>query len=153
MSLFDRYQTDEKCEIEGVWITYGDGVELLIARAGGSNGEYKRKIEKFARRHKRDLEQNTLTEVQTLPVFHKVYSETIVLGWRTLVKGKYVDTVSNADGKPMQFNPRNCVRLFEKLPDFFKQIQDDATNLEYFKTANLEHEAKNSSTSSSTLPE
>lgn len=157
--LWDRYKTDGVCETEGVWVPYQGGVELLLARAGGSNLKYKRAVEKFARQKKREIDQGTLTEEDTLPIFRKVYARTVVLGWRTCT-GKtetgellYEPTVENIDGHPMAFNERNCIKLFEDLPDFFASVQSDAQDIQNYLAANLEDDAKNSSPSSSTTPD
>ena len=45
-------------------------------------------------------------------IVKEVYAETVVIGW---------ENVEDADSNPMDFTVPNCVKLFEDLPDLFKE--------------------------------
>lgn len=134
-SLYKRFKTDEKAETEGVLLDYGTAGRFRIARAGGSNRDYVKAIEKMNRKYRRQIQLETLEDAVATRVLQEIYADTIVLGW---------EGVSDAEGKPLDFTRENCLKLFEDLPDFFRDIVLHAMKVEVFREAALEEDTKNS---------
>lgn len=131
MGLYDKFKTDEGLETKGVWLDYGDGERILIARAGGSNRAFVRAMERVARKYP---STEHLSEDVSRRILNEVYADTVVLGWQC-IKGP--------DGADLPFNRENCVKLFEDLPELFREIREQSGRLAVFRATQLEADAKN----------
>lgn len=129
-----KFKTDKNVETDGVWIDYGDGLRVRIARAGGANHRYISAVERLSRRYRRQVQLEVLSNEESRKLMAQVYAETVVLGW---------EGVTDEDGNLRPFNVANCVALFEELPDLFFDIQAHASNLAIFRQDILEVDAKN----------
>lgn len=139
MSLYKQFKTDESLEKTGILLEYGtteDGkpISIRIARAGGSNRAYERRIEAEVKPYRRQIQNETIENAVVNRILRKVYAETIVLGW---------ENVQDKDGKPMPFTVENCVKLFEDLPDLFKDIQEQSQRAALFRSELREVDGKN----------
>jgi hypothetical protein len=139
MSLFKQFATDPELEKKGILLDYGknaDGTSICIriARAGGANKQFDKRMEALTKPIRRQLQNETAEAEQIDTIFRKLWAETVVLGW---------ENVQDEDGKPIPFNVANCVALFDKLPDLFADIQEQSRKAALFRKANLEADAKN----------
>jgi len=139
MSLFKRYKTDADRETSGVWISYGttaDGrtIEFKIARAGGQNKAYEKRFEALTRPYRRQIQTESLDDETSDRIVRQLFAETIVLGWRN---------VEDEEGKPIAFSAEACRKLFDELPDLFRDIREDATKQAIFRQDVLERDAGN----------
>jgi hypothetical protein len=81
MDVFAQFATDEKKEVEGVWVDIGDGAELLIARAG--NKKYARLLGSEVEKHQRALDaKGDASDELSERLMVGVFASTILLGWR-----------------------------------------------------------------------
>lgn len=135
MSVYKRFKTSESCERDGVWLDYGDGVRVRVARAGGSNRRFLKAMERFRRKHKRRIDLDLLDEDVARPAVIDIFAETVVLGW---------EGVANEEGTPLECTKENVVKVFTDLPDFFDAVRDDAARAEIFRAHIDEEDAKNS---------
>lgn len=142
MSLYKKFGTSKSAEREGITVDYGDGIKVRVARAGGSNREYIARLEQISRKHRRQIQLDILPEDVAGKITRELYADTIILGW---------EGVTDREGKPLPFNRENVIKILEDLPDLFKDIQEHAGNLSLFRDEILEGDAKNLSTSSSTV--
>lgn len=140
MSVYRKFKTSKSAELSGVTIDYGDGTKIRVARAGGSNRAYLSALEKISRKHRRQIQLDILPEDVAARITRELYVDTVVLGW---------EGVTDADGQPLEFTRDNALKVFEDLPDLFRDVQEHATSLALFRDEVLEGDAKNSSTSSS----
>lgn len=133
-NIYDKFGTDKKLEQEGVTLDYGDGLEVRIARAGGSNTKFEKavqlKMRKFGLQAKHDL----LDADQMREVMREVLAETVVLGW---------SGVTDREGNALPFNRENCIKLFKDLPDLFEDVLEQSRKAALFKTVVLEAESGN----------
>lgn len=139
MSLYTQFKTDGALEKEGILLEYGvtdDGkpITIRIARAGGANKQYERRMEAEVKPYRRMIQNETIENAVIQRILKKVYAETIVLGW---------ENVQGQDGKPMAFNVENCIQLFEDLPDLFRDIQEQSQRAALFRAEIREADAKN----------
>lgn len=139
MSLFKQFETSPDLERKGVLLDYGknaDGTDIMIriARAGGANKQYDKRMEILTKPMRRQIQNETVEAESIDRVFRKVWAETVVLGW---------EHVQDEQGKEIPFSVDNCIALFEKLPDLFADIQEQSRKAALFRQANLEADGKN----------
>ena len=139
MSLYAQFGTDKNLECTGILLQYGQNSQgkdicIRIARAGGSNKQYQKRMEALVKPYRRQIQNETISNDLMEKLVQQAFAETVVLGW---------ENVEDKDGKPMEFTVDNCLNLFKDLPDLFKDIQDQAQRSALFKAEVLETEAKN----------
>ena len=139
MSLYSQFKTDEDLERKGVLLEYGlteDGkpIRIRVARAGGSNRQYDKRMEAEVKPYRRMIQNETIEAAVVTRILRKVYAETVVLGW---------ENVQDETGKDMPFNVDNCIKLFEDLPDLFRDLQEQAQKAALFRQEVREADAKN----------
>lgn len=139
MSLYTQFTTDQTLEKEGILLEYGTTAEgkpirIRIARAGGSNVQYMRRMDVLVKPYRRQIQTETIDPKQVEKLIRQVYAETVVLGW---------ENVQDRDGKVIAFSVDAALKLFEDLPDLFLDIQEQAQRAALFRTDVLEAEAGN----------
>lgn len=145
MSLYDQFAMDTDSEVQGVLLDYGDSGRILIARAGGSNKRYQKKIELFAKKYKRQLDLDIMDDKVAEAKLIEIYAQTIVLGWESGPEEKpKKGVIPGPDGKEMQFSYENCICLLTDLPELFAEIRAQSTTLALFREAVKEADAGNS---------
>ncbi|MFZ4857906.1 MAG: hypothetical protein ACOYL3_16070 [Desulfuromonadaceae bacterium] len=134
MSLYSMFKTSDRREKEeGVVLDYGTA-KIRIARAGGSNRRYSDLLTKKLRPFKRQLENETMDPDAGTRVMAEVYADTVILGW---------EGVQNAEGKNLDFNRDNVIKIMTDLPDLFRDIQEQALKMANFREAELDDDRKN----------
>lgn len=133
-NIYDKFGTDRKLEQEGITLDYGDGLELRIARAGGSNTKFEKAVQAKMRKFGLQAKHDLLDPDQMREVMREVLAETVVLGW---------NGVTNREGEALPFNRDNCIQLFKDLPDLFEDVLEQSRKAALFKTTVLEAEAGN----------
>ena len=133
-SIYEKFATDNKSEQEGIVLDYGDGLEIRIARAGGSNIKFEKAVQKKMRKYGLQAKHDLLEPEQMREVMREVLAETVVLSW----KG-----VTNREGTALEFTRDNCIQLFKDLPDLFEDIMEQSRKAALFKKDILEVEAGN----------
>lgn len=139
MSLYAKFETDRSLEKTGITLDYGlnskkQPIEIRIARAGGANDAYLKRLEAKAKPHRRSIQHETIEKAQLDGIVKEVYAETIVLGW---------NGVEDRDGNPMDFNKENVLKLFADLPDLYTDIMEQAQSAALFRVEIREQDAKN----------
>lgn len=139
MSLYKQYATDTNLEKSGIELQYGEnanGDEIIIrvARAGGSNTAYTKRMEALVKPYRRQIQAETIDNKVLEKLVMQAFAETVVLGW---------ENVEDRNGNPMEFNVANVIQLFTDLPDLFKDVQEQAQKAVLFREDILEVESKN----------
>lgn len=152
MSLYKQFRTDATVEREGLWLNYGpnddlpeigknaDGTSIypekriLIARAGGANDAFSKRLEAKGKPHRRQIQHETIDPKLLLTIVKEVYAETVVLGW---------ENVTDENGVVMSFNKENCIKVFNDLPDLFIDLKEQAERSALFRVHVREEDAKN----------
>lgn len=129
------FGTDPELEKNGVWIDYGEGTMVKIARAGGANRRYLLRAEALTKPHRRAFDTRTIDPEVAKKINAQVFSETIVLDW----KG-FEDDVT---GEPIPCTPENIQAELLADDDFFEDVQARASQFATFKRAAVEGEIKN----------
>lgn len=134
MNLYQKFSTSKDAETAGVWVSYGDGIELKLRRAGGRNTKYRDAFDTHTRKNKRRIELGSLPDDEARTLMAQIYADSIVVDW----KG-----VTGPDGGEIPYSSDNVVKVFLDLPDFFRAVQLDAAATEIFKDDATEADAKN----------
>lgn len=139
MSLYSQFKTEDSLEKQGILLEYGtteDGkpICIRIARAGGANKAYEKRMEAEVKPYRRMIQNETIETSVVTRILRKVFAETVVLGW---------ENVQDESGKDIPFNVENCIKLFEDLPDLFKDVQEQAQRAALFRAEVREADAKN----------
>lgn len=148
-TLYKQFKTDKEVEQSGLLLQYGetaDGkpVTIRIARAGGANVQFQKRLEALTRPYRRQLQTETLSPKLAESLVRRAYAETVVLGWENVEF-----PVLDANGEPtdkteaLPFTVDNCLRLFTDLPDLFTDLQEQAQKAALFRVDALEADAGN----------
>ena len=139
MNIFDVFETNKNLETEGVWIDYElEGkvaFSIKIARAGGNNIDYLKSLETIGKKFNLQLKNDTLDALSANKLMMEVYAEVIVKDWKN---------IKDKSGKELKCNKENIIMLFEKLPDFYKDIVEQAQKIATFRQKEQEENLGNS---------
>lgn len=136
MSIWTDFETDETVEQEGVWLEYSEGAKIRVARAGGSNKRYIKRIEEFRRKNKRQIDLELMGNDVAISAMIPIYADTIILEWEGFLE--------KDDETPIPFNRANVIRVLTALPEMFVDIQTQAMNAALFREYIDDEDAKNS---------
>ncbi len=139
MSLYKQFKTDNSLEKEGILLEYGENskgkpITIRIARAGGANKAYEKRMEIRVKPYRRQIQNEIIETALVEKIIKQVYAETIVLGW---------ENVEDENGNDMEFSVENCLKLFDDLPDLFRDIQEQSQRAALFRQEVREADAKN----------
>lgn len=145
VSIYDLFETDEARETRGISLNFGEAGKMFVARAGGANKAYQKKLMELSAPYRRELQiaakaKNKAPSERVITMMNKLtmeaFAHTVVLGWEDML-GK--------DRKPLgQFSAEKCLKLFQDLPALFDEVQEQASELANFQTEENEGDLKNS---------
>lgn len=136
--LYKTFEMDVDLEREGITVNYGT-VKFQIARAGGRNKPFKDLFQAKAKKHRTQLDNETMSDDMADRIMAESYAQCVILGWWTrkedengdavLKKGEeqWDDVIENGEGKLVKYSTDECVKLFLDLPELFQSIQSYAT--------------------------
>lgn len=147
MSLFKQFKTDPKVEREGLLLDYGPNKDLpadaegkhptimiRVARAGGANDAYNKRIEALSKKHRRKIQNDAMEVAELREMTMNAVADTVILGW---------ENVTDEDGQLMPFSRDNALKLFKALPDLFNDVQEQAAKATLFRASLREDDLKN----------
>lgn len=139
MSLYKSFKTDTSLEKDGILLEYGKNskgnpIAIRIARAGGANSQYTKRMEAKVKPYRRQIQNETIERALLEDIVKEVFAETVVLGW---------ENVEDENGNDMSFSKENCIKLFTDLPDLFTDVQEQAQRSALFRQDVREADAKN----------
>ena len=139
MSLYTQFGTDSNLETSGILLQYGQNSQgkdicIRIARAGGNNKQYQKRMETLIKPYRRQIQNETLDNDIADKITKEVYAQTVVLGW---------ENVEDENGEELEFSVANCIKLFTDLPELWSDIQQQDTRASLFRAEILENDSKN----------
>jgi len=124
--------TNQKAEVAGVWMEYDDGAELLIARH--MNKEHERFWTKNYKKNRRKFERGDHSADQ---LAERVEAEGlayhVLKGWKNV----------SIDGKDTSYTPELGIKMMLEIPDFRKDIEELAKDVDQFRADSLEDDIDN----------
>jgi hypothetical protein len=132
--MYSQFKTDKSREQTGLWLNYGS-YQVRIARAGGSNKAFQKKIEVLTRPYRRAIATGTMEPELAEQLMQQAYAETVVLGWRVVQEdGTFVEGQMHAeDGSLLPYTLENVLATFKKLPDLYDDIREQAQSMVLFR--------------------
>lgn len=148
MSIFDEWETDEDAEQRGVIEHWSEEDWLQLARAGGSNKQFMRRINALYTKYRRQLDGGINVDAVLEPQLVKIYTDTIVMDGELRDKpkekgGRFFDEEGNGKLVALKGN-RDAIHYFlSSLPEFFKDVRARSGGIDAFRLIDREEEAKN----------
>ena len=133
-NLYERYETNTSAETGGVWVDFGDGVELRIAAFG--NPRHQEVLEELRAPH-----QAALSAKKRLPpavaddITVKSLAAAILVDWRG---------VTDKAGKALSYSTGNAETLLRDLPRLRDEVAQVALEWQNYRVAVLEDDLGNS---------
>lgn len=147
MGLSSQFRTDNEREANGVNVEVGEKNEdgtfstFVIARASKANKAYQAALTKAAAPFQRQIQLKMDVNAQLEKAFMGVFCDTILRGWSNILKA---DVTGNKDDAGyIEFSKQNAIALFERMPDLYDYLQEQANNTSLFLEATREESAKN----------
>ncbi len=138
-TIYDQFSMDKKAEEEGVILNFDEAGWVRILRAGGMNVRYQKRLSAFARKHKRKIDLDLLSETEARKEMIQIFAETIVIDGELRDKsGKMVKLRNNQPA---------VAKFFTDMFDLFIYVREQAENMAIFRVMEQEEEAKNSESS------
>lgn len=139
MSIFDDFGTNQKAEVEGVWVEYSENKDgtvcaFKVSRMGKSNKKYTKALDRATKPVRRQIELKTLKDDKAEEIFLQVFVDTVLLDWRN---------VQRQDGTEIPFSKEKAMEVMRALPDLYDDLQEKAKEMALFRQEVLEEEAKN----------
>ncbi|KKK99502.1 hypothetical protein LCGC14_2632120 [marine sediment metagenome] len=132
-TVYEAFGTDTDLEKKGIWLDYGD-FKILVARAGGDNKKFSKRMETLTRPYRRAIQTETLATGKADELVMQAFAQTVVLGW---------EGVTDKEGNSIEFSSVACLKLFEDLPDLFIDVREQASKWNLFKQDLFEGDSKN----------
>lgn len=139
MGLKKQFKTNDKLEVDGIVIDYGDA-RIRIARAGGANKKFTRLLDVRTKPYRRAIASGSMDNDRALDIMKGVFAEVIVLGWETNTgtdeepiwetgidsEDAGVEMEDPLDTSLLPVNKDNVLKVFRQLPDLFLDLQSQA---------------------------
>jgi hypothetical protein len=136
------FETDTAVEREGIWLEYAPGVEIRIARAGGSNQHFAKTMERIAKPHRRAIQTGVIDKKVLDGLFIKAYAAAVVVDWKGITKD--LITHDDADSETvLDFNKDNVEAVLVAQPNLFTDIQKAADDIALYRAEIMETDSGN----------
>ncbi len=141
-ALRKMFETDTAVEREGIWNVYAPGVEVRVARAGGSNKFFLKTMKRLSAPHRRALQTDSVDDEILNDLFIKAYAAAIITDWKGFTKD--LITHDNADAETvLDFNRDNVEAVLREQPNLFLDIQKSSDTLSLYRAEINEVDSKN----------
>lgn len=140
VSVFDAFGTNENGETDGIWCDFygvnGTHVRVKVARMGGNNTAYARKMQQLTKPYRKGSVDGTpnIPAEADKSLFIKAIAETIVKDWQ----GVY-----DTDGNEVACTPENVERVLSRASILLEFISSEARNIDNYAISANESIAKN----------
>ncbi len=132
-NLYEKYQTDPDAEIEGVWVDFGDGIRMKIARM--FNERHNAELEKLRGPYKAVLNSGgEIPEPARTEIAARAMAVAIIKDW---------EGVEGDDGKPQPYTAERGYQALLDLRDLRNRVAFIAGEMETFRKAALDAAAGN----------
>lgn len=124
MGTYASYKTNQELEKDGIELDLGEAGLFKIARAGGSNQKYLKRVQALSKPYRRAIQAGSIDQKDSDRIVITAFAEHVVLGW---------ERVTGPDGQPLPYTTENAIQLFTDLPDLFQTIQESANDASLFR--------------------
>jgi len=142
MGLRRLFKTDAEVERKGIEVQYGTTV-WTIARSGGANAGYRKKLTKELKPLQRAILAELVTDEELLPKLVKVFAEESVIDCKVeQPDGTFKPGIDMDEAELWPFTVENVIKCFQEMPDLYRDLQEKSSNSRFFLES-LEAAAKN----------
>lgn len=134
MGVYSNYATDADLEKDGVKFDMGSSGIFKLARAGGSNEKYNRRLFEVLKPHRRAIDAGTFDPKLDRQIAIELFVDTVLISW---------EGVQDRDGNDLPFSRAAAIQLFTDLPDFFVEMRSLAGQASHYRAEIRENDAKN----------
>lgn len=134
MSTYGTYKTDTDKEKIGVVVDLGSAGKFTIARAGGANKEFTKKVALASKPYRLQIQAATVDSALTDRILVNAFVDTVLKGW---------EGVTDENEQPIPYNRDSAIKLFTDLPDLFQELTRAASDASTFRAVALEGDSKN----------
>jgi hypothetical protein len=127
------FETDTKVEREGIWLEYAPGIEIKVARSGGSNQHFAKTMQRLAKPHRRAIQAKIIDEDILEDICVKAYAQAIVLDWKGITKDLITKNDEDA-GEELACNEENIVAVLKAMPNLFADITKAADDISLYRS-------------------
>lgn len=137
--LYSKFKTNPKLEKDGVPIVYGENskkqpITFVLARAGGANEEYERRMRAELKPYRRQLQTETMDDRLLKKIMKKVFVQTCIRDALNL---------EDENETALAFTEDNVIKVLDDLPDIYEDLVDTASKAAIYRETVLEEDAKN----------
>lgn len=130
-SVLAAFTTDKATETKGKWVEIGPA-KFLLARAGGSNTKFQKAIEAVMRPYQRMIAMDQFSEAEAAKLSVKPFVDTVLLGWENVRPVTQDEDGEWQVGEPIPFSKEKAVEILTNLPDLFRRLLTESTNIGNF---------------------
>lgn len=124
MSFLNKYKTDKRAEVEGVWVEVDAGTSFRIARLNNDKArEMRRTLEKPYRNFQ------TIPDSKSEEFLRKIVAHTILLDWKGM---------TDENGTEIAHSPEAVERILKDYPDLLNDVVMLSAARETFQTESIE---------------
>ena len=115
MDVKKAFRTNEKKEIEGIWIQLDDKAAIKVARAG--NPKFQRLFQKLTKPYRQAIRTGSLSEDVARKILIECMAETILLDWKGFEE----------NGKEIKYSKEKSIEYLniKDFRDFVAQCSED----------------------------
>jgi hypothetical protein len=144
--MYETFKTDRDLESKGIVLDYGS-FRVTVARAGGANRGFERALEQKTRPFRRAIQADTFGMDRMKQLVKETFVETCVRNWEvnlgSIEDPNWQQGIEAEDGSLLPYNRENVLDVFNKLPDLYNDMQEQAAKAALFRVEVREEEAKN----------
>jgi len=133
MDMHATFGTDETFEREGIWYEFDKETKFLLARAGGANVPFAKRLEAVTRPYRRQIENETIDLEFANGLLRQAWCETVLKGWKGFIY----------KGKKVPYSLENSLKYMEMLPDLYLELRGESQRIAHFRTAAIEDDSGN----------
>lgn len=140
--MYDQFRTSKDTETNGLWVNYG-AFMVRVARAGGANKAFSKKMEELTRPYRRAINTGTMDEGVADDLLRQGYAETVILDWKVKQGEDYVKGIESPDGSILPVTVENIMATLKNLPELFADLREQASAMTLFRESLREEAAGN----------
>lgn len=122
--IYSLWGTSKEIEVDGFWLDYGCGIKFLLARSGGANKLYHKKLGDHYKKYKISSKLNLDEEAAR---------NMIVLSFVDAVLKDWVGVTHKDTGEALKCTRENALMVFEDLPDLFDDLREESAKIQNFQ--------------------
>ena len=131
-NLRSLYKTDQTKEEEGVWIDFGNGIKLRIARLG--NPKYNAYLRRIGKPHQMSIRNGSASQATVEDLTIRAIAKHVLLGWEGV----------DEDNELVPYTEEKALEYLRTMRDFYQQVLELSSDANQFREEELKEEEGNS---------